>query len=112
MTETEDQFRRLLEVGKTLVSELGPDTVLERILEEARRLTGAPYAALGVLDAQRMELERFVTAGLDDEIHRRIGELPRGRAVLGVLITDPRPLRLARVDRHPESYGSRPDIPR
>jgi GAF domain-containing protein len=105
VTETEDQFRRLLEVGKTLVSELDPETVLERILEEARRLTGARYAALGVLDEQRMELERFVTAGVDDVTHRRIGELPRGRGVLGVLITDPRPLRLARVDRDPNSYG-------
>lgn len=105
MSETEDQFRRLLEVGKTLVSELDPETVLERILEEARHLTGARYAALGVLDEQRMELERFVTAGVDDVTHRRIGELPRGRGVLGVLITDPRPLRLAKVDRHPESYG-------
>jgi GAF domain-containing protein len=92
-------------VGKALVSELDPETVLERILEEARRLTGARYAALGVLDEQRTELERFVTAGVDDGTHRRIGELPRGRGVLGVLISDPRPLRLANVNRHPNSYG-------
>ena len=105
MTETEDHFRRLLEVRKALVAELDPETVFERILEEARRLTGARYAALGVLDEQRMELDRFVSAGVDDVTHRRIGELPRGRGVLGVLITDPRPLRLAKVDGHPNSYG-------
>ncbi|MBV9309830.1 MAG: GAF domain-containing sensor histidine kinase [Solirubrobacterales bacterium] len=111
MTETEERLHRLLDVGHTLVSELDPDNVLERILEEARRLTGARYAALGVLDDQRKELERFVTAGVDRATHRRIGELPRGRGVLGVLIEDPRPLRLADVGAHPESYGFPPGHP-
>ena len=105
MAETENTLRRLLDVGETLVSELDPDTVLERILDEAQRLTGARYAALGVLDEDRKKLERFVTAGIDKETHRRIGELPRGRGVLGVLIDDPKPLRLADVGAHPESYG-------
>lgn len=111
MTETGDRLRRLLDVGETLVSELDPDTVLERILEEAQRLTGARYAALGVLDEQRKELERFVTAGIDKVARSRIGELPRGRGVLGVLIEDPRPLRLADVGQHPESYGFPPGHP-
>src|SRR5947209_714738 len=105
MSETENRIGRLLDVGQTLVSELDPDTVLERILEEAQRLTGARFAALGVLDEQRRELERFITAGIDMETHRQIGELPRGRGVLGVLIEDPRPLRLADVGAHAESYG-------
>jgi signal transduction histidine kinase len=105
MTQTDDRLRRLLGVGETLVSELDPEVVLERILEEAQRLTDARYAALGVLDEQRQELERFVTAGLEKATHRRIGELPRGRGVLGVLIDAPRPLRLADVEQHPESYG-------
>ena len=68
-------------------------------------ITGARYAALGVLDEQRSELERFVTAGIDAATHRAIGDLPRGRGVLGVLIEDPRPLRLGDVGRHPRSYG-------
>ena len=105
MHDTEDTLRRLLDVGETLVSELDPDTVLERILAEAQRMTGARYAALGVLDEDRRELERFVTAGIDRAAHRRIGELPRGRGVLGVLIAEPHPLRLADVGAHPESYG-------
>lgn len=105
MAETEDRLRRLLDVGQTLVSELDPEAVLERILEEAQRLTGARYAALGVLDEDRRELERFITAGLDPDVRRAIGELPRGRGVLGVLIEDARPLRLADIDVHPESYG-------
>ena len=52
---------RLLEVGRSLVSELDLDVVLERVLEVARELTGARYAALGVLDERRVELERFLT---------------------------------------------------
>ncbi len=105
MAETEDRLRDLLDVGESLFAELDPEEVLERILSEARRLTGARYAALGVLDEERRTLERFVTAGLDDATHRGIGELPHGRGVLGVLIHDPRPLRLADVGAHPESYG-------
>jgi signal transduction histidine kinase len=101
----DDRLRRLLDVGKALVAELGQEAVLERILEQARELTGAQYAALGVLDEDRKELERFLTAGIDRATHRAIGDLPRGRGVLGVLIADPRPLRLADVSEHPDSFG-------
>jgi two-component system, NarL family, sensor histidine kinase DevS len=102
---TEDKLRRLLEIGRALVGELDPETVLARILEEAQALTGARYAALGVLDRNRNELERFLTRGIDAATHRAIGDLPRGRGVLGVLIDDPRPLRLRCVGEHPQSYG-------
>lgn len=105
MSDNEEKLRRLLDVGRALVGELDPEAVLERILEEARELTGARYAALGVLDETRSELERFLTVGIDAEAHKAIGDLPRGRGVLGVLIHDPRPLRLADVDEHPRSYG-------
>jgi signal transduction histidine kinase len=64
-----------------------------------------------VLDAERRELERFLTAGIDEETHRRIGDLPRGRGVLGILISDPEPLRLPDVGRHPRSYGFPPGHP-
>jgi signal transduction histidine kinase len=101
----ERRLRRVLDVGRTVVSELDLETVLERVLEEARELTGATYAALGILDAQRSELERFLTRGIDAETHRRIGALPRGRGVLGVLIEEPEPLRLRDVGEHPRSYG-------
>jgi signal transduction histidine kinase len=100
-----DRTRRLLQVGRTLVSEHDTEAVLDRILHEARDVTGARYAALGVLDERRTELERFLTLGLDDATHRAIGDLPRGRGVLGVLIEDPRPLRLTEVGDHPQSYG-------
>jgi signal transduction histidine kinase len=100
-----EQIRRLLQVGRALMTEHDTEAVLNRILQEAREITGAHYAALGVLDESRGELERFLTAGLDEAMHRSIGDLPRGRGVLGVLIDDPQPLRLADVGQHPHSYG-------
>ena len=99
------RLERLLEVGRTIVSELELDVVLEHILEVARELTDAQYAAVGVLDEQRQELSRFITSGIGPETKALIGDLPRGRGVLGQLIHDPRPLRLEDVGSHPESYG-------
>jgi signal transduction histidine kinase len=100
-----EEIRRLLEVGRELLGEHHTEAVLDKILHEARRITGARYAALGVLDESRRELERFLAVGIDDTTRRRIGNPPRGRGVLGVLIDDPRPLRLADVGQHPQSYG-------
>jgi signal transduction histidine kinase len=99
------RLRRVLEVGRSVVSELDLEVLLQRVLEVARELTGARYAALGILDTQRSELERFLTLGIDEETHRKIGALPRGRGVLGVLIDEPQPLRLKDVSEHPRSYG-------
>jgi signal transduction histidine kinase len=100
-----ERLGRLLEVGRSLIAELDPEAVLDRLLDVAQEMTGARYAAIGVLDERREQLERFVTRGIDEETHRAIGDLPRGRGVLGVLIHDPRPLRLSDVGEHPESYG-------
>ncbi len=97
--------RRLLDVGRTLMADLDESIVLERVLQIAREITGARYAALGILNDQRSELAQFVTSGFDEETRRRVGSLPRGRGVLGALIEHPQPLRLADVSRHPSSYG-------
>jgi signal transduction histidine kinase len=107
----EQRLRSLLEVGRALVSNFDLEEVLERVLAAARDLTGARYAALGVLDEAGAELERFLTVGMDDQTRQAIGQLPRGRGVLGVLIRDPRPLRLSDVGSHPHSYGFPPDHP-
>jgi signal transduction histidine kinase len=100
-----DRLARLLEVGRGLVAELQLEAVLDRLLETAGELTGARYAALGVLDADRVELARFITRGIDEDTHRAIGDLPRGRGILGVLISEPKPLRLDDVTADPRSYG-------
>jgi GAF domain-containing protein len=99
------RLKRLLDVGRSLVSELDLDVVLDRVLEVASELTAARYAALGILDEHRQELERFLTRGIDEPTHCAIGDLPRGHGILGVLINDPRPLRLPDVGDHPRSYG-------
>jgi signal transduction histidine kinase len=101
----EPWIRHLLDVGRALTKELDQRVVLDRVLETAREVTGARYAALGILNEQRSELEQFLTLGVDDETHRAIGELPRGRGVLGTMIDHPQPLRLAEVGQHPSSYG-------
>lgn len=100
-----DRLRQLIALGPALVAELDLDALFHRLLETALSLTDASYAALGILDRDRRELERFVNRGLSEEQVRTIGELPRGRGVLGVLIHDPRPLRLADVTSHPQSSG-------
>jgi signal transduction histidine kinase len=107
----ERRFRRLIDVGSDLLSELDLEAVLKSVVEAARELTGARYAALGVLDRERRELERFIYLGIDDEMKRQIGNLPRGRGVLGELIREPAPLRLRDVDQHPHAYGFPPGHP-
>ena len=107
----EHRLARLIDAGRGLLSELDLETVLDRLLQTAADLTGARYVALGVLDEGRRELARFLTRGIDEDVHRAIGDLPRGRGLLGVLIDDPRPLRLDDVGEHPRSYGFPPGHP-
>jgi signal transduction histidine kinase len=75
------------------------------VLDAAREVTGARYAALGVLDENRHELAQFLTSGIDEATARAIGDPPRGRGVLGVLVSEQRPLRLRDVGEHPRSFG-------
>ena len=107
----EQRLARLIEAGRTLVSELDVEVVLERLLEIAAEITDAQYVAMGILDPTKTNLERFVTRGIGAEQHRQIGDLPRGRGVLGLLIREPEPLRLSNVGSHPESYGFPPAHP-
>jgi len=107
----EPRLRELIEVGRSLMAELDPEAVFRQVLEVACQLTGARYAALGVLDEERHELERFITHGIGEAERRAIGNLPRGRGVLGLLIEQPRPLHLSDVGTHPRSYGFPPGHP-
>jgi signal transduction histidine kinase len=100
-----DRMRALLDAGIALSSELALDSLLQKLAEAAAELTGARYAALGVIDPSGRELERFLTHGIDPETHAAIGDLPRGRGILGVLIRDAKALRLHDLGDDPRSVG-------
>jgi signal transduction histidine kinase len=100
-----------LDAGIALTSELSLDALLQRLTEMAAELTDAKYAALGVIDPNRTELESFVTTGLDPETAAGIGDLPRGRGILGVLIHEAQPLRLHDLGDDPRSVGFPPNHP-
>lgn len=105
-TSPEDpRIRSLLDVGRALMSELEPEVMLDRLLQTAREITGARYAALGILNESRTGLDQFLAVGIDEEMRGGIGDPPQGRGVLGALIEEPRPLRLSDVGQHPRSHG-------
>jgi signal transduction histidine kinase len=103
------QVGRLLEAVAALSSDLSLPVVLRRIVASASELLDAQYAAIGVLgpgtNVEQIRLIEFITAGADEETIRRIGHYPVGRGILGVLIREPRPLRLHDLADHPQSYG-------
>jgi signal transduction histidine kinase len=104
-------LRALVETGIAISSELSLDAVLEGIASAAAEVTGAQYAALGVIDRTGTGLERFVTHGIDQATRTEIGADPQGRGILGVLIRDARPLRLHDLSEDPRSVGFPPGHP-
>ncbi|HMG31224.1 MAG TPA: GAF domain-containing protein, partial [Jiangellaceae bacterium] len=102
---TQDRLRGLLDAVMSVTSELSLSAVLDRIVQAACRLAGARYGALGVLDGPGKQLAEFLTHGLTPEQYVAIGDLPHGRGILGLLIDNPRPIRLDRIADHPQSYG-------
>jgi signal transduction histidine kinase len=107
----ETRWRGLIDAGIAVTSELSLEAVLQRIVEAAAQLTGARYAALGVIDPSGQALERFLTTGIDEETYERIGDLPRGRGILGVLISDAHALRLHDLTIDPRAVGFPPHHP-
>ena len=108
---TEGRLRALFAAGVAVTSELSLDALLHRLVEAAAELTGARYAALGVIGTTGLELEQFVTHGIDDALRAEIGALPHGRGILGVLIRDAKPLRLHDLADDPRSVGFPPGHP-
>jgi signal transduction histidine kinase len=102
---SEPRLRALVEAGIALGSELSLDRLLQRLTELAAELTGARYAALGVIDRSGALLERFITHGIHDDGRAAIGDPPHGRGILGALITDASPLRLHAIADDPRSVG-------
>jgi two-component system, NarL family, sensor histidine kinase DevS len=106
-----DRLRAIVDAGVALASELSLDAVLQKIVEAAAELTDAQYAALGVIDPSGQALENFVVTGIDSETQAAIGDLPRGRGILGALIQDAKPLRLDDLTADPRSVGFPPSHP-
>lgn len=107
----DERVGRLLEAILAVTSDHELETVLRQVVEAARALAGARYAALGVLADDGVGLSAFVHAGFDDATVARIGRLPEGRGILGVLIAHPEPLRLDDLKGHPASFGFPPGHP-
>jgi len=105
------KLRRVLQATLLLEADLDLPVLLRHVVEEARSLTGARYGALGVLNDAGTGLAEFLAIGLDAAEQERIGPRPTGRGVLGLLITDPRPLRLGDIGAHPASHGFPPNHP-
>ena len=104
-------LRRLMDAVLMIGSDVELPDLLQHVIEEACGLLEARYGAIGVLNPARTGLQEFLTHGMTDEEELATGEPPTGRGVLGVLITDPVPLRLARISSHPDSYGFPPGHP-
>ncbi|MCW2877213.1 MAG: Histidine kinase [Sphaerisporangium sp.] len=107
---TRDRVHGLLDAVVSLGSDLDLETVLHRIVETATTLVDASYGALGVIGAENT-LVRFVPVGLTEEEIARIEHWPHGLGLLGLLIKEPRTLRLAHISQHSESYGFPPGHP-
>ena len=110
-TSQTERLQGLIDAGIALGSEVSLDALLRKLVETAADLTGARYAALGVIDETGAELERFLTTGIDAELQAAIGALPRGRGILGVLIEDAQTLRLESIADDPRSVGFPPHHP-
>jgi signal transduction histidine kinase len=107
-----DRLQSLLQAVVSIGSQLDLDHVLHEIVTTAAHVADAEYAALGVLDpGGERRLSQFITVGIEEDSRRRIGDLPHGRGVLGVLIDDPRAIRLPDIAEHPSSYGFPPNHP-
>jgi signal transduction histidine kinase len=110
IVQTRDRMHGLLDAMLAVSSGLELESTLRRIVAASIELVGARYGALGVLGPDD-KLSRFIYIGIDDATRAKMGHLPQGRGVLGQLITDPRPLRLADLSSHPASVGFPPNHP-
>jgi signal transduction histidine kinase len=104
LEQRRQQLTALNVAGLALTSELDRDEVLQRVVDQARNVASARYAALGVFDEEGV-VETFTTSGISAEERARIGPLPHGLGLLGVLQKEKQPLRLRDIGEHPASVG-------
>ncbi len=105
-----DPRNQLIQAGLTLSSELSLGAVLHRIVELAVEIADARYGALGVI-GRGGRLVEFITVGLTPEERAAIGDPPEGHGLLGLLITEGKPLRVSPISSHPKSVGVPPNHP-
>lgn len=110
-TRIRERFERLLAASIAIFSQHDLEHVLQQVVDAARDVVGARYAALGVLGEDRETVVQFVTSGLDEATRKTIGDPPRGRGLLGHVIREAKPIRTADINRHPERYGFPPHHP-
>lgn len=106
-----EKLRALLDAVLLIESDIELPAVLRHIVEVASTLVDARYGALGVIDESGTSLSEFVTVGFDQETIDGIGNLPEGAGILGLLILDPTPIRLADLSEHPDAAGFPPGHP-
>ena len=100
-----EQLRALVEAGMVLAKELSLESVLEKIAGLACKVLGAKYGAVGVLNEDGEGLSQFITVGIDDETKARIGPLPVGKGILGMVVREAKPLRLRDLTSDPHAHG-------
>lgn len=100
-----EQFRALVEAGMVLAKELSLESVLQKIAELACKVLGAKYGAVGMLNEDGGGLSQFITVGIDEETTARIGPLPVGKGILGVVVREAKPIRLRDLTSDPRSHG-------
>lgn len=105
MGAAQDRLEALLRATQRIVGELDLDVVLQRVVEAACELVGAPYGALGIISPDGRALQQFVHVGISDQTVEKIGNLPEGKGLLGALIDDPRPIRLRDLSSDARSVG-------
>ncbi|HEY8454439.1 MAG TPA: GAF domain-containing protein [Actinopolymorphaceae bacterium] len=104
LVENERRVHRLLDAVVSVASNLALPEVLQRIVRCSCELVGARYGAVGVIGPDRTLVE-FITYGVSEGQRKHIGQLPTGKGILGLLINEPRPLRLRDISQHPASSG-------
>ncbi|MEU1342424.1 GAF domain-containing sensor histidine kinase [Streptomyces sp. NPDC005827] len=108
---TRDRVHSLLEAVLSVGRELDLEQALHSIVEAAALLVDAEYAALGVIGPDGKRLSAFHTVGVSEKQIARIGPYPEGHGILGELIRNPEPLRIAKISEHRASYGFPPNHP-
>jgi signal transduction histidine kinase len=104
LLHTQERMQGLLEAVMSIAEDLSLEAVLDRVVRSACRLVGAQYGALGVI-GDGGTLSHFITVGIDEDVAAKIGDLPTGHGVLGLLIREPRPIRMHDLSQHPAAYG-------